>query len=106
MLVGDGARWIWDRIEALVNAVGIPRERFVAIVNYYHDVGLLQKVADLRARWSTAKRRDWLARTKSLLRVGRVEQVILANDDLCIGRRAKALETERNYFIRNIERMR
>jgi hypothetical protein len=106
VLVGDGARWIWDRIDTLVAAVGIPRERFVAIVDYYHAVEHLQKVADLRVNWSAAKRKDWMARNKKLLRAGRVEQVIQAIDDLRVGRRAKAMETERNYFVRNTDRMR
>ena len=106
VLVGDGARWIWDRIDALVAAVGIRRERFVAIVDYYHAVEHLQKTADLRVNWSAAKRKAWMARNKKLLRAGCVERVIQAIDNLCVGRRAKAIQTERNYFVRNIERMR
>jgi hypothetical protein len=106
VLVGDGARWIWDRIEKLVSAIGIPRERFVAIVDYYHAVEHLQKVADLRANWPASKRKDWVTRAKKHLRAGRVETVVQAIDDLCVGRRAKAMETERNYFVRNCERMR
>ena len=106
VLTGDGARWIWDRIDKLVTAVGIPRERFVAIVDFYHAVEHLQKVADLRVSWSATKRKDWMARTKKLLRAGRMEDVIRSIDDLRVGRRAKAMETERNYFARNSERMR
>jgi len=106
VLTGDGARWIWDRIDKLVASVGIPRERFVAIVDFYHAVEHLQKVADLRANWSAAKRKDWMVRTKKLLRAGRMEDVIRAIDDLRVGRRAKAMETERNYFARNRDRMR
>jgi len=106
VLIGDGARWIWDRIDKLITAVGIPRERFVAIVDYYHAVEHLQKAADLRESWSAPKRKDWMARNKKHLRAGRVETVIQAIDDLCVGRRAKAMRTERNYFARNAERMR
>ena len=106
VLVGDGARWIWDRIDFLVPAVGIPHERFIAIVDYYHAVEHLQKAADLRANWSASKRKAWMARNKKHLRAGRIEEVIRAIDELRVGRRAKALETERNYFIRNRDRMR
>ncbi len=106
VLLGDGARWIWERIDKLVAAVGIPRERFVAVVDYYHAVEHLQKVADLRANWSAAKRKGWMARTKKLLRSGRIEEVNDAIEQLRVGRRAKAMETERNYFARNRDRMR
>jgi len=106
VLIGDGARWIWDRLDRLITAVGIPPERFVAIVDYYHAVEHLQKAADLRENWSATKRKDWMARNKKHLRAGHVETVIQAINDLCVGRRAKAMRTERNYFARNAERMR
>jgi len=106
ILIGDGARWIWNRVDELVSAVGIPRQRFVAIVDYYHAVEHLQKVADLRANWSPRKRKAWMNRTKKLLRAGKVEEVIQAIDKLRVGRRAKALKTEREYFNHNRDRMR
>jgi hypothetical protein len=106
VLIGDGARWIWDRVEALVEAVGIPAHRFVAIVDYYHALEHLQHVADLRAGWSVAERRKWYRRAKRALRKGNVERVVAEIDGLCIGRRAKAIATERNYFVKNMERMR
>jgi hypothetical protein len=106
VLIGDGARWIWDRVDALVEGVGIPAHRFVAIVDFYHALEHLQHVADLRAGWSVAERRKWYRRAKRALRKGNVEKVIAEIDALRIGRRAKAIATERRYFAKNMEAMR
>ena len=106
VLIGDGARWIWDRVDDLVAQVGIAPERFVAIVNYYHAVEHLRAVAELVAHWSAKTRRRFVRHYKGILRTGEVEEVIAAIDELDIGRRAAALATERDYFARNAQRMR
>jgi hypothetical protein len=43
---------------------------------------------------------------KRVLRRGEVEEVIAAIDELCLGRLAGALATQRDYFARNADRMR
>ncbi|MBI5918102.1 MAG: hypothetical protein HY849_01830 [Nitrosomonadales bacterium] len=106
VLIGDGARWIWNRVQALFEAVGLPAHRCVAIVDFYHALEHLQHVADLRAGWSAAERRSWFRRAKKALRAGRVERVIADIDELCVGRRAKAIATERKYFVKNMESVR
>jgi len=106
VLLGDGARWIWDRVEELVTAAGIDPERFVAVVDYYHAVEHLRDVADLMCGWSPKRRRSFVSHYKRVLRQGEVEEVIAAIDELCLGRHAKALATERDYFARNADRMR
>jgi hypothetical protein len=106
VLLGDGARWIWDRVDELVRAVGLVPERFVAIVDYYHAVEHLRDVTDLMGNWSSARRRRFVRYYKRVLRKGEVEEVIAAINELCVGRHAKALATERDYFAKNAERMR
>jgi hypothetical protein len=106
VLLGDGALWIWDRVEELVQQVGIAQERFQAIVDYYHAVEHLRDVTDLLSGWSAKMRRDFIRHYKGVLRGGEVEEVIAAIDELCVGRYAKALTTERDYFAKNADRMR
>ena len=106
VLLGDGARWIWDRVDELLQAVGIAPERFVAIVDYYHAVEHLRHVTELLSGWSATQRRRFVKHYKRVLRRGEVEEVIAAIHELCQGRHAKALATERDYFARNAERMR
>jgi len=35
-LLGDGAPWIWNRVPALLHELGLPEERLVQIIDYYH----------------------------------------------------------------------
>ena len=106
VLVGDGARWIWDRVGELVKAVGIAPERFVAVVDYFHAVEHLRDVADLMKNWSAKTRRSFIRHYKQVLRQGDVEEVIAAIDELCVGRNATALTVERDYFAKNADLMR
>jgi hypothetical protein len=106
VLTGDGARWIWDRVEELVKAVGLDPERFVAVVDYFHAVEHLRDVADLMKSWSAKRRRQFVRFYKQVLRKGEVEEVIAAIDELCIGRNATDLAVERDYFAKNADRMR
>lgn len=106
VLLGDGARWIWDRVDELVRLLGIDKERFVAIVDFYHAVEHLRDVTDLLPGWSPTRRRTFIRHYKRVLKEGDVEEVVAAIDELCVGRNATALTTERDYFARNAERMR
>lgn len=100
-LVGDGAHWIWNRLDTLATALGIDPSRVVGIVDYYHAVEHLQTVADLRPGWSHRERRRWVAIQKRRLLHDEVGDVIAAIDALCWGRRWKSIETERKYFEHN-----
>ena len=106
VLIGDGARWIWDRVDEFVTAVAIEPARFVAIVDYYHAVEHLGAAADLCINWPASTRRRFLQHYKRVLRRGDVEEVVAAIHELCVGRLATSLATERDYFARNAERMR
>lgn len=106
VLLGDGARWIWDRVEELVREVALEKERFVAIVDFYHAVEHLRDVTDLLPGWSASRRRTFIRHYKGVLKQGEVEEVIAAIDELFVGRNATALATERDYFARNAQRMR
>ena len=56
VVLGDGARWNWDRIDALVAAVGIEPARASQVVDWVHAVETLEKVADARADWAEGER--------------------------------------------------
>jgi hypothetical protein len=105
IVIGDGARWIWERIPAIVEGAGIEPKRVTAIVDFYHAVGHLQKVADLKTGWSEKKRRRWVNRQRALLRRGKAHEVIASIRCLGHGRKAKAILTELRYFQKNSSRM-
>ena len=105
LFVADGARWIWNRISALVHGLGLKPEQVYELIDFYHAVEHLGKVAGLRKSWTAKQRKCWVRKHRRLLRQGQVDQVIDAVKEICRGRNSKDIRTERNYFVRNISRM-
>ena len=56
-LGGDGALWIWNRVDALARALGIPPEKIVRVADFYHAVEHLTTVAELVKGFSEHARR-------------------------------------------------
>ena len=105
VFLGDGAKWIWDRIEALVAAVGIARERVTQVVDWFHAVETLTEIADTPAQWPEGERERWLKRAKALLHAGSIDKLLRHFDLLAVGRRAASVNKHRDYFASNQERM-
>jgi hypothetical protein len=105
VLLGDGARWIWDAVETLIATVGIPKHRVTQVVDWYHAVEVLGEVADARARWPAGEREAWLKKAKSALHAGDIPGVMSTFDEIAVGRRASAINKHRDYFERNAARM-
>lgn len=105
VLVGDGAPWIWTRGQALRARLGLPPERFIEIIDYFHVVERLTEVAAAYAKWTDAERTEWLKTQKEHLKAGRIEDIETAIKRL-YKRRSKELKTEIDYWERNRERLR
>ena len=105
VFLGDGARWIWDRIDPLVAAIGIESARVSQVVDWFHAVETLEEVADAWAKWPEGERARWLKRAKDLLHAGSIDKLLGHFDLLAIGRRAAAVNKHRDYFASNDERM-
>ena len=105
LFVADGATWIWPRVAKLVTTLGLRAERVYELVDFYHAVEHLSKVAGLRKSWTTKRRRRWINRHRRLLLAGEVTQVVEAVCEICRGRHSKAIRTERDYFVKNAARM-
>src|SRR3954464_10064867 len=101
LFVADGARWIWNRAGALLRRLGVEPGRIHELVDFYHAVEHLGKVAALQRRWTASERQAWIGRQRRRLLKGGVEQVHAAIDTVCGSRPGKALKRERNYFKRN-----
>lgn len=106
LFVADGARWIWSRVPALFEALGIPKGQYYELVDFYHAVEHLGKIAKLRKGWKKAERKRWIKKQRALLLKGDIEGVIQNIKTLCKGRRSKKLIREKEYFSRNQHRMR
>ena len=105
LFVADGAHWIWNRVPPLMKKLGLKPEQVHELLDFYHAVEHLGKVAGLCKSWSTKERRSWVKKQRKHLSKGQTEQVIAAVQLICKGRNGKAITTERDYFIRNQHRM-
>ena len=105
IVVGDGAKWVWERAQALAEKLGLPKHKLVEAVDWYHAVETLHTIADVPKRWSKAQRDSWIKRAKNALHKGNTDRVAEMIDELAVGRRAKEAGKHRDYFVRNHHRM-
>ncbi len=91
LFVADGADWIGNRVGTLVKALGLDPQRVHELIDFYHAVEHLGKVAALRKSWSAKQRRAWVHKHRRLLLKGHLEQVVEAVRVLCRGRHTKAV---------------
>lgn len=105
VFVADGAKWIWNRTEALRDALNLDPESFQEIVDYFHVVERLTELSKTQTRWGEDIRVEWLLEQKRRLKAGDIEAI----EDVVrvIGTRPDAdMETEGKYWSRNRERLR
>lgn len=105
LFVADGARWIWKRIPGLVKQLGLHPDRVHELIDFYHAVEHLGKVAELRKKWSAKERKTWVSMQRGRLLKGDAATVIKAVQDICRGRKSKSIVKERNYFVKNAHRL-
>lgn len=105
LFVADGARWIWRRVPQLLKDLGVHMKYAYELVDFYHAVEHLGKVAACRKSWNPAERKKWVKKHKKLLKAGKVQRVVDAIKTLCRGRSSKEFRRERDYFLRNRHRM-
>ena len=105
LFIADGAPWIWNRIPGLIKRLGLAPDQVHELIDFYHAVEHLGKVASLRKSWSSKQRQSWVRQHRNLLLQGQVEKVISAVKAICRGRKSKAIRTERDYFVKNVTRM-
>lgn len=70
IILGDGARWIWD-------LVGEHFPQAIQIVDWFHACEYLEPVAKAAFR-NEIQREEWVKRTKTALWEGRLDEVIAA----------------------------
>jgi hypothetical protein len=101
LFVADGARWIWNRVGPLLRRLGVEPGQVNELVDFYHAVEHLGKIAGLKRGWTSAERREWIGRQRRRLLRGAIEEVQAAIDAACGPRPGRALKREREYFKRN-----
>jgi len=99
LFVADGAKWIWDRVPDLMKCLGLKFGQFYELLDFYHAAEHLSKVASLRKNWNSKKRKQWFTRQRTLLRSGKIAQVIETIRSLCRGRNSRAICTQLFNYI-------
>jgi hypothetical protein len=105
VVVGDGARWIWERVGQLVSQVGIERERVIEVLDFWHALEVLHRVSEV-PRWKARTKRRWMSKAKKLLKGGQIDELVKHIKTLAVGRRSKAIREHVGYFAGNAHRMR
>ena len=90
----------------LLEDLGVHIKHAYELVDFYHAVEHLGKVAACRKAWNPSQRQRWVKKHKKLLKAGKIQQVTDAIKTFCKGRSSKEFRRERNYFLRNQHRMR
>src|SRR3954452_8627869 len=103
LFVADGGRWIWNRAGLLLRRLGVKPDRVDELVDFYHAVEHLGKIAALQRRWTGEERRRWIGRQRRRLLRGALKEVRGAIDAVCGRRSGKASRRERDYFRRNAD---
>ena len=82
-------------------ALGLRPEQCCELVDFYHVVEHLYKLAGLKRKSTTRKRRQWVKRWRRGLLKGKPKQVLEEIKKCTSGRIGKELRRERNFFLRN-----
>lgn len=106
LFVADGAHWIWDRVEKLIESLGLKTQQVLQLLDFYHAVEHLHNLANLVKGWREKERKRWVKIQRHNLRRGKLDIVFAAIRMLCRGRKNKSLRRERDYFVvRNKNRL-
>ena len=101
LFISDGATWIWNRIPALLETLGTGSQKVHFLIDFFHAVEHLGRVAALRKDWSVRVRKRWFNRQRKHLHQGQVDSVIDAIRSLCRGRNSRTIRTQLNYFVKH-----
>lgn len=103
VFTGDGAPWIWTRVDRLIVRLGLGPERVFQVIDYTHATQNLSEIVEMAG----SKHRQRLFRKwKTLLFTGDIEGLRHAIRQVFLGTElAQGLKKWKNYFQKNAQRM-
>ena len=101
LFIADGATWIWKRVAAMFKRLELKPEQCMELVDFYHVVEHLNKLAGLKKNWSKKQQRGWVTRQVNRMKQGDIAEFCKAVQKLSKGQRGKDWRRERNYLLRN-----
>lgn len=100
LFVADGASWIWRRVPGLLKSLGLADEKVQQLIDFWHAVEYLGKIAESKSLSGTTKKR-WLTTQKKRLLRGEIGSVVDELRSLLGGHRTKDQRTWLNYFVKH-----
>ena len=98
LFVADGAAWIWKRVPKLVKSLGLKSVRVQQLIDFWHVVEYLGKLADSKKLNGKEKKR-WMTTQKNRLLRGEIGSVVEALKTLLGNRKTKDQKRWLNYFM-------
>ncbi|MDJ0708705.1 MAG: ISLre2 family transposase [Leptolyngbyaceae cyanobacterium MO_188.B28] len=101
LLIADGASWIWQRIPVLLERLGLPQERLIEVIDFYHASGHLKAFAEA-ALMKPKLVQEWFSSARSSLKRGKLPRLLKQMQQMMqqkhSKKRIKAMTTAFNYF--------
>lgn len=98
LFVADGASWIWSRVPGLLKSLGLADEQTQPLIDFWHAVEHLGKLADSQQLTGAAKKR-WLTTQQQRLLRGEIGALVEELRTLPGPRPTKDQRTWLNYFV-------
>ena len=100
-MIADGASWIWQRIPTLLKRLGLPQERLIEVIDFYHASGHLKAFAEA-ALVKPKLVQKWFGSARSSLKRGKLPRLLKQMQQMMqqkhSKKRLKAMTTAFNYF--------
>ncbi len=106
VFLGDGAEWLWPRVDQLIWRLGVPPDRVVQILDYYHNTEILWDLVQLQPQLSQKQQRACYKRWKTLLWNGDLDALRQEVLPALRGKKRKQARTALAHFDQHAERMR
>ena len=104
-IAADGAPWIWNRVKPMLLSLGVPDEKIVETVDYYHAVQNLNKAIAFVPLQSIEAEPNTTQSFKDMLWKGKVTGIVEKFKQMCPAWDEQTCETILGYFMRNEKRM-
>jgi len=105
IFTGDGASWIWNRVEPLLEDLSLNPEQVFQVVDYFHAVSHLWTLLELREDLTPKERKRVYKQWKSLLWKGNIAGLSAAIMQMAQGKARKKMLKGMGYFETHAHRM-
>jgi hypothetical protein len=105
IFVGDGAPWIWNRVQLLLDDLSLDPEQVFQVVDYFHAVAHLWSLLELRQDLTSEERKRVYEEWKSLLWKGDIADLRTAVTQMARGKARKKMLKGLEYFDTHACRM-